>query len=90
MEDDSPLDRLPALSADLFSLEGQTALVTGGSKGLGEAMTHALAGAGAAVVAADLRPPDETGALERWGDLLGEVFHRSNTLIYIFGSNVNV
>ncbi len=50
MEDDSPLDRLPALSADLFSLEGQTALVTGGSKGLGEAMTHALAGAGAEVV----------------------------------------
>ena len=50
MEDDSPLDRLPALSADLFSLEGQTALVTGGSKGLGEAMAHALAGAGAEVV----------------------------------------
>ena len=50
MEDDSPLDRLPALSADLFSLKGQTALVTGGSKGLGEAMAHALAGAGAEVV----------------------------------------
>ncbi|SVC65239.1 uncharacterized protein METZ01_LOCUS318093, partial [marine metagenome] len=29
VEDDSPLDRLPALSADLFSLKGQTALVTG-------------------------------------------------------------
>lgn len=50
MSDDSPLDRLPAASADLFRLDGQTALVTGGSKGLGEAMAHALAGAGASVV----------------------------------------
>ncbi len=33
----------------LFDLEGRTALVTGGSKGLGEAMAEALAGAGAAV-----------------------------------------
>mgnify|MGYP002725768185 FL=1 len=47
---ESPLDRLPASSAELFSLAGQTALVTGGSKGLGEAMAHALAGAGAQVV----------------------------------------
>ena len=37
-------------SADLFSLEGQAALVTGGSKGLGEAMAGALSGAGADVV----------------------------------------
>ena len=37
-------------SLGLFSLEGQTALVTGGSKGLGEAMAGALAGAGADVV----------------------------------------
>ena len=50
MAEDSPLDRLPADSAQLFSLSGQTALVTGGSKGLGEAMAHALAGAGAEVV----------------------------------------
>ena len=34
----------------LFRLDGQTALVTGGSKGLGEAMARALAGAGADVV----------------------------------------
>ena len=36
-------------SLDLFSLEGQAALVTGGSKGLGEAMAGALSGAGADV-----------------------------------------
>ena len=36
-------------SLDLFRLEGRTALVTGGSKGLGKAMAEALAGAGAAV-----------------------------------------
>ena len=37
-------------SPGLFCLEGQAALVTGGSKGLGEAMAGALAGAGADVV----------------------------------------
>ena len=37
-------------SPGLFGLEGQTALVTGGSKGLGEAMAAALSGAGADVV----------------------------------------
>ncbi len=35
---------------NLFRLDGQVALVTGGSKGLGEAMARALAGAGADVV----------------------------------------
>ena len=34
-------------SLELFSLEGRVALVTGGSKGLGEAMAMALSGAGA-------------------------------------------
>lgn len=38
------------MSLDLFKLDGQVALVTGGSKGLGEAMARALAGAGADVV----------------------------------------
>ena len=41
---------IPASSPDLFRLEGQVALVTGGSKGLGEAMATALSGAGADVV----------------------------------------
>lgn len=36
--------------ADLFSLEGRVALVTGSSRGLGWAMAQALAGAGAKVV----------------------------------------
>ncbi|MCY3668919.1 MAG: SDR family NAD(P)-dependent oxidoreductase, partial [Gemmatimonadetes bacterium] len=40
---------IPASSLDLFSLKGRTALVTGGSKGLGEAMACALSAAGADV-----------------------------------------
>jgi len=36
----------------LFDLEGKVAVVTGGGKGLGEAMSYALAGAGADVVVA--------------------------------------
>lgn len=36
--------------ASLFSLEGQTALVTGGTRGIGAAMAIALAEAGADVL----------------------------------------
>jgi NAD(P)-dependent dehydrogenase (short-subunit alcohol dehydrogenase family) len=42
--------QIPSISTDLFKLNGQVALVTGGSKGLGEAMATALSGAGADVV----------------------------------------
>lgn len=42
--------QIPNTSTDLFKLDGQVALVTGGSKGLGEAMATALSGAGADVV----------------------------------------
>ena len=38
------------MSANLFSLEGETALVTGASRGLGQAMAIALARAGANVI----------------------------------------
>ena len=37
------------------ALEGKVSVVTGGGRGLGEAICHILAGAGATVVAADLR-----------------------------------
>ena len=40
---------LPASSLELFSLAGQVAIVTGGSKGLGHALAEALSGAGARV-----------------------------------------
>ncbi len=40
---------LPPSSLDLFSLKRRTALVTGGSKGLGAAMAGVLSGAGADV-----------------------------------------
>ena len=36
--------------ASLFSLHGQTALVTGGTRGIGRAMTLALAEAGANII----------------------------------------
>ena len=41
--------KLPKCSTELFRLDGRTALVTGGSKGLGEVMAAALSGAGAQV-----------------------------------------
>ncbi|MEG0179161.1 MAG: SDR family NAD(P)-dependent oxidoreductase, partial [Oscillospiraceae bacterium] len=35
---------------DMFSLEGKTAIVTGGNRGLGNGMAHALCEAGAEIV----------------------------------------
>jgi 2-dehydro-3-deoxy-D-gluconate 5-dehydrogenase len=50
---------------DCFRLDGKTALVTGTSRGLGQAYAEALAEAGADVVRVDMTPSDETEALVR-------------------------
>ncbi|WEH38820.1 SDR family oxidoreductase [Streptomyces sp. AM 2-1-1] len=44
--------------SELFSLEGRTAVVTGGSSGIGRAITDALARAGAAVTVVARREPE--------------------------------
>jgi len=51
------------MGANPFSLEGKTAIVTGGNVGLGQAVAVALAQAGADIVSTSRRPADETGAL---------------------------
>jgi predicted Rossmann-fold nucleotide-binding protein len=43
---------------ELFSLEGQTALVTGGTRGIGQAMAIALAEAGADILLVQVTSPN--------------------------------
>jgi 2-dehydro-3-deoxy-D-gluconate 5-dehydrogenase len=50
------------MSADLFSLQGRVALVTGANTGLGQAMAIGLAEAGADIVAVGRTAPEETRA----------------------------
>lgn len=57
------------ITEKLFSLEGQTAIVTGGSTGLGLAVTRCLIGAGARVAVLSLEEPVlAEGALAEFGD----------------------
>jgi 2-deoxy-D-gluconate 3-dehydrogenase len=43
---------------NLFSLQGHTALVTGGTRGIGQAMTIALAEAGADIILVQVSKDD--------------------------------
>lgn len=58
---------------DLFKLEGKTALVTGASKGLGQALALALAEAGACIASIS-RTPDSAGTGEQV-KALGRDYH---------------
>ncbi len=57
---------------DSFRLEGQVALVTGASRGLGQSMAIALAEAGADIAALDRAPSEQTGQAVKE---LGRRFH---------------
>ena len=52
------------MGTEIFRLDGKVAWVTGGTKGLGEAMAHALASVGAGVVVSS-RHADEAEAVAR-------------------------
>src|SRR5437879_3114640 len=51
-----------------FDLSGQTAIVTGAATGIGEAIAHRLAGAGATIVVLDL----DLGGAQRVAEAIGK------------------
>ena len=59
-------------STQMFNLEGQVAVVTGATRGIGRGLATALAGAGAEIVAVGRHPPD---ALARDVESLGRRCH---------------
>lgn len=48
------------MAASFFSLDGLTALITGGTRGIGQAVAIGLAEAGADVILVQVRPPAHT------------------------------
>ena len=54
---------------DFYNLDGQTAVVTGGSTGLGLAITRCLVSAGAKVIVLSMETPEQAApAMEEFGD----------------------
>jgi 2-dehydro-3-deoxy-D-gluconate 5-dehydrogenase len=80
---------------DLFRLNGKTALVTGCSRGIGEAMAIALAEAGADVVGVSKSLPASGSPVEKAVTALGRTFHAFNCdlgdrdALYAFLGRVN-
>ncbi len=56
---------------EMFSLQGKTAVVTGGGRGIGKGIAHGLAAAGADIVIADINETEMSSTVEEIRDLAG-------------------
>jgi NAD(P)-dependent dehydrogenase (short-subunit alcohol dehydrogenase family) len=65
---------------EIFSLRGETALITGGGSGLGLAMARSLRAAGATVVLAGRREAELAAAVKELGEGAAHVVHDVNRL----------